>query len=123
MDLSGLDRHPRRVDSPLFSAGVLGIVLLLGGCGDDGGVKIDTNTPAGGASPSATAAQFTPTAIASPSPSPTVRATPGSKYTVKAGDTLWDLALEWGVTIDAITSANNLGSPDDLTIGQELTVP
>jgi len=42
---------------------------------------------------------------------------------VKAGDTLWDLAVAWGVTVEAIVAANNLASPDDLSIGQELKVP
>jgi len=103
----------------------LGLAVLLEGCGGDdaGGVKVETNTPVGRGSPVATATSATPPTVASPSPSPTARANPGSKYIVKAGDTLWDLAQEWGVTIDAIVAANNLASPDDLSIGQELTVP
>ncbi|NUQ56726.1 MAG: LysM peptidoglycan-binding domain-containing protein, partial [Dehalococcoidia bacterium] len=91
---------------------------------------VQTRTPASGNTPSpggtpTVAASPSPAGSASPSPSPSPGGTAvsGSTYIVKAGDTLWDLAVAWGVTVEAIVAANNLASPDDLSIGQELKVP
>lgn len=44
-------------------------------------------------------------------------------YTIKAGDTLYDLGIAWGTTADAIASANNITDPSGLQIGQVLKMP
>ena len=44
-------------------------------------------------------------------------------YTVKSGDTLWDIANLFGVTLDDIVRANNIADPSALAEGQVLTVP
>ncbi|MDR9786051.1 MAG: LysM peptidoglycan-binding domain-containing protein [Peptococcaceae bacterium MAG4] len=44
------------------------------------------------------------------------------KYTVSKGDCLWLIASKFGVTVDALKSANNLSS-DLLQIGQTLIIP
>ncbi|MCD8511085.1 MAG: LysM peptidoglycan-binding domain-containing protein [Bacillus sp. (in: Bacteria)] len=46
----------------------------------------------------------------------------GIYHTVVSGDTLWRLSIHYGITIDAIKSANNLTS-DILFIGQVLIIP
>ncbi|OIJ21662.1 hypothetical protein BKP45_02765 [Anaerobacillus alkalidiazotrophicus] len=46
----------------------------------------------------------------------------GVYHTVVSGDTLWILSLQYGTTVDAIESANNLTS-DMLFIGQVLFIP
>jgi len=43
-------------------------------------------------------------------------------YTVKKGDTLYSIARNYGVTVDAIKNANNLSS-NNLTIGMNLLIP
>ncbi len=46
----------------------------------------------------------------------------GGKYTVKAGDTLWDIARTNGVSLDALIKANGLQDADRLSVGQQLTL-
>lgn len=49
---------------------------------------------------------------------------PGStSYTVQAGDTLYSIALDNGVTVQQIINANNLTNPDRLDIGDVLIIP
>lgn len=46
----------------------------------------------------------------------------GTTYTVVAGDNLSRIAREYGVTVNALKSANNLSS-NTIRVGQELTIP
>ena len=46
----------------------------------------------------------------------------GSTYTVKAGDSLWNIANKYGITVDELKNLNNLTS-NTLSIGQVLKVP
>jgi beta-lactamase class A len=46
-----------------------------------------------------------------------------ARYTVKGGDTLWDIATANGVGLDALIKANNLSDADKLSIGQQLALP
>jgi beta-lactamase class A len=46
-----------------------------------------------------------------------------AKYTVKQGDTLWVIARDNGVALDALIAANTLSDADKLTIGQQLNMP
>jgi beta-lactamase class A len=43
-----------------------------------------------------------------------------TSYTVKPGDTLWDISKATGVPLDQLISANNLDNPDSLKVGQQL---
>ena len=45
-----------------------------------------------------------------------------SVYTVKSGDSLWNIAKRYGVTVNELKSANNLTS-NTLSIGQKLKIP
>ena len=58
---------------------------------------------------------------APPATTPAVGA--GSTYTLQAGDTLYDLAVTWGTTADAIASVNQITDPTLLQIGEVLTIP
>lgn len=44
-------------------------------------------------------------------------------HTVKAGDTLWDLAQQHGTTVDALVALNSLANPSLIRIGQRILVP
>jgi LysM repeat protein len=44
-------------------------------------------------------------------------------HRVRAGDTLYDIAVRYGVTIRAILAINNIPNPDRLQIGQEIIIP
>ncbi len=48
--------------------------------------------------------------------------TVGNFYTVKQGDSLYSIATKYGTTVDAIKTANNLGT-NLLSIGQKLLIP
>lgn len=58
------------------------------------------------------------------SPLPTLIAAPNGtrQYVVQPGDTLFSLAAQFGVTLEALMAANDLTSPD-IYAGQALTVP
>ena len=50
-------------------------------------------------------------------------ATAGTKYIVRDGDTLWNIAREHDTTVDALLSANGLDDDDLIHPGDELTIP
>ncbi|KJS15726.1 MAG: ErfK/YbiS/YcfS/YnhG family protein [Peptococcaceae bacterium BRH_c4b] len=47
----------------------------------------------------------------------------GKTYTVQPGDTLWQISLRFGVSLDALIQANNLANPDILQSGQIINIP
>ncbi len=57
-----------------------------------------------------------------PAPAPIATSTPGSTYKVQKGDTPHDIAEKLGVDEKALIARNNL-NPNNLRIGQVLTVP
>jgi beta-lactamase class A len=50
-------------------------------------------------------------------------ATAGPHYTVKNGDTLWEISLVTGASLDALIKLNNVSNADQLSIGQVLRLP
>lgn len=44
-------------------------------------------------------------------------------YTVRPGDTLYQIARHWGLPIESLIAANNLVSPNMISVGQQLSVP
>ncbi len=67
-----------------------------------------------------------PIEIASPTPLPVVTSAPpapsGPTYVVRWGDTLFSIAAQFGVTVEAIKSANGLSS-NIIQVGQQLIIP
>ncbi|ALS77964.1 LysM peptidoglycan-binding domain-containing protein [Planococcus kocurii] len=47
----------------------------------------------------------------------------GTKYTVKAGDTLYSIARTYKVTVSALAKANNITNYNLIKVGQVLTIP
>ena len=58
----------------------------------------------------------TPTFTPTPSPTPVI-------HIVESGDTLFGIAIEYGVASDAIQDVNGLDNPNALSIGQSLIIP
>lgn len=76
----------------------------------------------------------TPTAVllptATPSLGPAYPAAPKTPmplgervHTVQPGDTLWDLSQKYGVSVEAIATANHIKDPDAIFPGQKLVIP
>jgi len=59
------------------------------------------------------------------SPSPGLPGTTGEYiiYVVQPGDTLWQIAANYGLSVDQLAAFNNLADPDKLQVGQELKIP
>jgi len=58
-----------------------------------------------------------------PAPTPAPVAGPGGSYVVVPGDILTRIAFRFGVTVDAIVSANHMANANMLYIGQVLVIP
>lgn len=61
--------------------------------------------------------------IANPQPVAVQAATCASYHTVKSGDTLSAIALQYNTTIEAIAEANNIKAPYTILIDQQLCIP
>jgi len=48
---------------------------------------------------------------------------PTTVHTVQKGESLWDIAQKYRLSLDRISSVNNLKRPDSLYIGQEINIP
>jgi len=59
----------------------------------------------------------------SASPTPGATSAPQQGYTVKSGDTLWDIARATGASVSDIVQANGLSNADQLSVGQVLRMP
>lgn len=67
-----------------------------------------------------TPAPVAPVAPPSHTPPPAI----ASSHTVAKGDTLWGLSRKYGVSVDAIRSANGMASGDtNIRLGQTLSIP
>lgn len=77
-------------------------------------VSLSTVTPRATFTP----APSTPIPTDSPTPTPTP-----ILYALKAGDTLWSVAWEYGVGLEALQEANDITDPRTLQIGQVLIIP
>ena len=68
----------------------------------------------------------TPRPADTPAPTHTVRPRPASVQTihiVQPGETLSEIAKQYGVSVDALMAANDIADPHRIKIDQELVIP
>lgn len=134
----GFPRPGRRLAAGAAAVLVVSSVAAAGASTSGFGlIAVATGTPVPTPTPSATATPTpaaTPSPVPSPTPSPTASATPAPTarptpaptatiYVVASGDTLSSIASRFGVSVQAIISANGLSDPNTLSIGQRLVIP
>lgn len=99
-----------------FLSGIVVVLVLMAAFAVMGQERASV-VPAVGFSP-------TPSPTATATPLPTATPTPGPTiYKVAPGDTLYQIAKNYGVTIEAIVQANKLSDPRLINVGQELVIP
>jgi nucleoid-associated protein YgaU len=128
-----LAQETNRAPLILTALGVLFLAMLLlpnyagGDSGAEDEAGLQTESPGAGFSEvSGTSEQPAPQAPAQEQNQPPAQdvAPDGSQtYVVQSGDTMWDIAQRFSVTVEAITEANGLENPADIAIDQELTIP
>jgi len=105
------------------------VILSVTACAGDSRSALE-NAPAlnatrinvSAATPLAPAPESTVTPPSVTIPRPTASPTP-VRYTVQEGDTLFAIALNYGVTLEAIAAANQLANPELIHPGQVLVIP
>jgi len=102
------------------------VPLLLGGCGQVITRVEPSPTPTptlevvilATTKPTATPAPYTP----APTSTPTITPTP-IIYQIQRGDSLLQIASQFGVSVQGLQDANGITDPRTLQIGQELVIP
>jgi len=79
----------------------------------------------GSSSGSGTTAGAIPVGQATAIPQPRATIPPGQDcvHEIRSGDTLFQLSLAYGVTVDAIAAASGIDNPDRIAVGQHITIP
>jgi LPXTG-motif cell wall-anchored protein len=120
--------------APLILAGLgvlfLAMLLLPNFADGGGGSATVTDTTADGTT-SDVAGESQPPAQQPPVEQPPAQQPPAGEapaagqttHIVESGDTLWDIAQQYGTTVDAIVAANSLPNATELQVGQELVIP
>ncbi|MER3457855.1 MAG: N-acetylmuramoyl-L-alanine amidase, partial [Chloroflexota bacterium] len=66
----------------------------------------------------------TPPPAESPQPTTAPTTAPGGQtYTVQPGDTLFSIALSFGLTVEELAQANQITDPSTIYAGQVLIIP
>lgn len=123
MTLSSRSRTPAR--RALLALSALGAAALLG-CGSGSSPSpIPSNAPVTITTATPYAQPPVPTIVGADGVAPGATPVPTREVTYKmeAGDTVLALAARFGTTVEAIMKRNNIASPTDLKIGQELVIP
>jgi LysM repeat protein len=64
-----------------------------------------------------------PPAPMATAPAPPPPASTPLVHVARAGDTLWDIAVRYGTTVEALASANGLANPSFIRVGQAIAIP
>ncbi|MRX49630.1 peptidoglycan DD-metalloendopeptidase family protein [Paracoccus sp. S-4012] len=108
---------------PLNTAGARG---GAGGGAGGGGRVVDPFAGQGVAQPAVPGGGGQTAAAAPSAPATSGTAAPAAAattHTVAAGETAWSIARRYGVSLAALTQANNLGEAMTVRAGQRLTIP
>ncbi len=92
------------------------VLTPLPASGPDGSAIVRTATPTFSPNRFTTPLPPTPTYTPAPTPTPII-------YVVQSGDTLLGIAIQYGVTLDALQRANAIADPRFLQAGQSLVIP
>jgi putative chitinase len=95
---------------------IVGQRLTIPGCGTTGAVPPPTTVPTAAPVPTTTTGT-TDTTV------PTVPTTGGRTHIVQEGETLFEIAQLYGVTVDAIVQANGIVDPNLILMTTELVIP
>jgi LysM repeat protein len=105
------------------------IVLVLTACGQVVTIETPTIAPVAAATPAMSLSTVPPRPTvtralptAAPPDTPTPSPTP-IYHEVQSGETLIAIALQYGVTVAALQSANGISDPSTLQVGQDLIIP
>jgi len=105
----------------------VGQQLTIPGCGVTGAVPLPTSTATAGAvvSGSAQTTGGTPVVGVTFTPIPVGQTvtTTGRTHSVRQGETLFQISLQYGTTVHNIAAVNGLSNINMIYIGQELTIP
>jgi len=102
----------------------LAVALALTACG-----RVVSERPTPSPSPAGTSGApptGTPVVVRVPTATPVLTPTPSPTpiiYVVQPGDTLYGIALKYGVSVSALQEANGITDPTLLQVGQELVIP
>jgi len=109
----------------VFLVAVLNLAIAVACGSDDNGPSPTgsastsrTPTPAAGS----TTPDVSPTSTPGPGEEPTIPPTQ-TTYTVQLGDTLYSIAQTYGTSVDAISTANQMTDPTQISVGQVLIIP
>lgn len=122
------------VVAAVVGAGAVAALVMADGDGV-GGLADASPSESASASPRATrsprpspteiptpAPTATPVPTPVPTPTPVPAPTPRT-YVVAEGDTLAEIAQQFGTTVEAIQAANGIEDPNAISVGQVLTIP
>jgi LysM repeat protein len=103
-------------------AGAFALGLLVGHL-MSGGEAAHTTEPASALPLVPVTVRAQPAAPTLPPQAASPSATPTSSYVVQPGDSLTTIAGQFGVSVQAIASANAITQPNALEVGQVLVIP
>ncbi len=120
-----LDPEASRLPIVLMGLGVLFLAMLVLPNFSGGGASSPQTLPAADAGSEVAGIVQEPVSQAPvvSLPAAAEPAAAGETYLVQSGDTLWDIALRFETTVEAIVAANSLMDETDLSVGQELVIP
>ncbi|MCH8948936.1 MAG: LysM peptidoglycan-binding domain-containing protein [Chloroflexi bacterium] len=120
-----LDPEASRLPIVLMGVGVLFLAMLILPNYSGGGASSPQTLPAAvaGSEVAGIAQEPVSQAPVVSLPAAAEPAAASETYLVQSGDTLWDIALRFETTVEAIVAANELTDETGLSIGQELVIP